>query len=86
MIDLEKVINGKASNAKGFLLLRKKSNYFSRERCITAEINQRGFGICIANIPYTIYSNHITFSGVGKSKAIHSLLHQETLILQQSQG
>jgi hypothetical protein len=61
MIDLEKVINGKASNAKGLphphylprLVNSEKnkiSNQCSGERCITAEINQRGVGICIANL------------------------------------
>lgn len=42
-------------------LFRALSNKSSGERCIAAEINQRGFGICIANLYQIlrIYSNHI---------------------------
>ena len=48
MVDLEKVINGKASNGKGSFGIM-SSNSCSCERCITAEADEFGVGIGIAD-------------------------------------
>jgi hypothetical protein len=47
MIDLEKVINAKASNAKG-TLFSNMSNVISGSRRITAKANVGSFRVCIA--------------------------------------